>query len=127
MSRDVRSDNLMLDARGLYTERFFPWVGDKTVDLTKPVKPRHTRTEKPPRYYIIDFGFSKQYSPEEMPPSEPPRRGTDFTAPEFIDETIPCNPFPIDVFALGRLILRDFITVRSFPIAISGRPELTSN
>jgi len=87
LGRDVGSEKILLDRRGFYTQEFFPWSPDTSPDLTTKVTPAFTRTQKPLRYYIIDFGFSKQYAPEEMSLSEPPLQGSDRTAPEFLDET----------------------------------------
>jgi hypothetical protein len=67
----------------------------------------YTRTQRLPKYYLIDFGISRKYSTQVLPPLEPPILGGDKTVPEFeildSDENSPkpSNPFPIDVYYLG--------------------------
>ncbi|KAJ3508540.1 hypothetical protein NMY22_g16577 [Coprinellus aureogranulatus] len=109
--RDIRSENLMMDASGIYTEKWYPWDIDRRLDYTGRISPRFTRTERPPKYYIIDYGFSKQYSADDMPPSELPMLATDQTVPEFQGPGAnePCDPFPVDVYTLGNLIRTDFM------------------
>jgi hypothetical protein len=71
----------------------------------------HTRTWRPPRYLLIDFGLSRQYDPAKGPPLEKPLRGGDKSAPEHRDMETPCDPFPTDVYYLGNLVREDFIQV----------------
>ncbi|KAI0257697.1 hypothetical protein BC834DRAFT_839665, partial [Gloeopeniophorella convolvens] len=53
-----------------------------------------TRTERPPRCYLIDSGLSRKYDPNDGPPLELPVRGGDKTAPEHRNREVPCNPSP---------------------------------
>ncbi|EAU82366.1 other/AgaK1 protein kinase [Coprinopsis cinerea okayama7 len=116
--RDVRFENIMMDPSALEYERFHFFNPNKRWDMGKPAVDlraandathKYTRTERRPKYYIIDFGFSTQYSPDEMPPSENPKPATDNTAPEFKDLTKPCDPFPLDVYVIGNMIRMDFL------------------
>ncbi|TFY60098.1 hypothetical protein EVJ58_g5363 [Rhodofomes roseus] len=43
----------------------------------------YTRTEKPPKYYYIDFGLSRRYNPDDGPPRALPIFGGDKSVPEF--------------------------------------------
>lgn len=74
----------------------------------------YTRTERPPKYYLIDFGISRRYDPAEGSPLEDPINGGDKTAPEFQGRKaiIPCDPFPTDVYYIGNLIRTQFLQVR---------------
>lgn len=100
-----------MDGNGIYTEKWSPWYRDYKSDLTGRISPRYTRTERSPRYYIIDFGFSKRFREEDVPPSIVPKQATDLTVPEYRTPDTPCDPFPIDVYTLGNLIRTDFMDV----------------
>ncbi|TEB23485.1 hypothetical protein FA13DRAFT_1639841 [Coprinellus micaceus] len=107
--RDIRSENFLLDGSQMYSERYRAWRPNKKFDYSGPIKPSKARTSCWPEYHIIDFGFSKQYAPEEMPPSEPPKFASDRTIPEFKNRDARCNPFPVDVYTFGNLIRVNFI------------------
>ncbi|KAF9801072.1 hypothetical protein IEO21_10209 [Rhodonia placenta] len=72
----------------------------------------YSRTERPTKYYYVDFGLSRKYSPDEYPPRELPILGGDKTVPEFqgegYDEAV--DPFPTDIYYLGNLIRMAFTT-----------------
>ena len=70
-----------------------------------------TRTQRPPKYYFIDFGISRRYDPADGPPLELPIEGGDKTVPEFKASHGPCDPFPTDVYYLGNLIRQEFLEV----------------
>ncbi|KIJ60038.1 hypothetical protein HYDPIDRAFT_117724 [Hydnomerulius pinastri MD-312] len=112
--RDCTSLNLMLDPSKLYPSSFHPMETGLKRDYSGP--PKHfTRTQRPPKYYFIDFGHSRRYDPEETNPLEVPIRGGDKEVPEFQNSEEPCNPFPTDVFYIGNAIRQDFIqTKRGF-------------
>ncbi|TEB23477.1 hypothetical protein FA13DRAFT_1797966 [Coprinellus micaceus] len=105
--RDVRSGSIMMNPSGIYNTHFDVWQPKRKADWSGRIRPDHTRTESPPKYYIIDFGRSKRYDEAGMPPSHPPVRGADTTVPELGSQS--CDPFPIDVYTVGNLILADFI------------------
>ncbi|KAJ7432584.1 hypothetical protein FB451DRAFT_1065361, partial [Mycena latifolia] len=73
------------------------------------------RTQRPVRYYLIDFRISRNYPPDVRIPLEPILVGGDKSAPEFrakdgeILEV--CDPFPTDVYYIGNLIRKDFVQV----------------
>lgn len=100
-----------MDPTGLYDERFHCWAPHKTYDLKGYVTQRRRRTELWPKYFIIDFGHSKRYLPDEIPPSEFPQYATDNSAPEFERSNVPCDPFPIDVYRFGNLLRMEFLDV----------------
>ena len=69
----------------------------------------YTRTQRPPRYYLIDFGLSQQYRSRKA--LDMPLRGGDKSAPEHRNATR-CNPFYTDIYYLGNLVRQEFIQVR---------------
>ena len=73
----------------------------------------YTRTQRPPKYYIIDFGISRQYDPTDGPPLEDPIKRGDKTVPEHQGRKgiIPCNTFFTDVYYAGNLIRTEFLEV----------------
>jgi hypothetical protein len=97
----------------------YPHGWHPTQDWLKPDFTLHrkdevyTRTQRPPKYYIIDFGISRQYDPTDGPPLEDPINGGDKTVPEHQGRKgiIPCNPFFTDVYYAGNLIRTEFLEV----------------
>ncbi|KAH7905962.1 hypothetical protein BJ138DRAFT_1130197 [Hygrophoropsis aurantiaca] len=106
--RDCMKLNILMDATSLYPESFNPWRSRWTRDLKGYAK-HLTRTRRPPKYYFIDFGISRRYSPSDSNPREPPIRGGDRSVPEFQGSDEPQNPFPTDVYYLGNVLREDFI------------------
>ncbi|KAI0666034.1 hypothetical protein C8Q78DRAFT_1141228 [Trametes maxima] len=65
-----------------------------------------TRTRHPVKYYIIDFGLSRRYNPDDGPPREHPIRGGDKSVPEFQNwQGELLDPFPTDIYYLGNMIV----------------------
>lgn len=79
-------------------------------------KAKHfSRTERPPKYYLIDFGLSIRFHPDESTPRARVIRGGDRDyPPEFLDRSVKYDPFPTDVFYLGNVIKHEFTEVRLF-------------
>ncbi|KAF9077721.1 kinase-like domain-containing protein [Rhodocollybia butyracea] len=103
--RDCSVNNMVMDARRLYPDGYHPKKPSRTYDYKK--RARHfSRTLVPPRYYLIDFGFSQRYeSSQERPPEYAIRSGG--TEPPEYKADIPCDPFASDVFLLGNMIRGD--------------------
>ncbi|TFY54998.1 hypothetical protein EVG20_g9481 [Dentipellis fragilis] len=111
--RDCCRPNIMMDATSMYPK---PW---HFVELNmrrdwKGKAKHYTRTERPVKYYYVDFGLSQHYKPEDIltwPPLTLPVHGADKTAPENRDEKYetPCNPFATDIYYLGNLIRQSFM------------------
>ncbi|KAI0274580.1 hypothetical protein BGY98DRAFT_992703 [Russula aff. rugulosa BPL654] len=75
-----------------------------------PDKPkRYTRTARPPRYYLIDFGLSRRHSSQNA--LDAPLCGGDKSAPEHRHGGR-CNPFRRDIYYLGNLVREHFILVK---------------
>ncbi|CAL1706174.1 unnamed protein product [Somion occarium] len=107
--RDCMFMNIMMDPKPLYPDMFHPVDPHKSRDWKG--KPKHySRTTHPTRYILIDFGISRRYRPEDMPPLEPPVWSADRTVPENIKEE-PCNPFPIDIYLIANVIRLYFLNI----------------
>ncbi|TFY60133.1 hypothetical protein EVG20_g7529, partial [Dentipellis fragilis] len=107
--RDCCHGNMMMDASKLYKQPWHPvkinrrrnWKGSVT---------HTTRTNRPVKYFYIDYGMSRKYKPGDVA-LELPMQGNDKTAPEHQPENYdtPCDPFPTDIYYLGNLIRQDFV------------------
>ena len=104
----------MLDPSNMFPESFHPAVIDRSKDFRRKAK-WYSRTRRPTRYLLIDFGLSRRYDPANGPPLDKPLRGGDKSAPEHQDRVTPCNPFPTDVYYLGNLVREYYIQVYAFP------------
>ena len=106
--RDCTVNNIMFDPSDMYPHGFHPVKMDRSRDFKGRAK-RYTRTQRPPRYYLIDFGLSRQYRSRKA--LDAPLRGGDKSAPEHRNAAR-CNPFYTDIYYLGNLIRQEFIQVR---------------
>ncbi|KAI0244942.1 kinase-like domain-containing protein, partial [Lactifluus subvellereus] len=106
--RDCTSWNIMLDPSNMYPNSFHPVATRRSKDFRGKAK-RYSRTQRPTRYLLIDFGLSRQYDPANGPPFDQPVRGGDKSAPEHQDGKTLCNPFPTDVYYLGNLVREDYM------------------
>ncbi|KAI0253541.1 hypothetical protein BJV78DRAFT_1122973, partial [Lactifluus subvellereus] len=106
--QDCTTENIMLDPSKMYPKSFHPANIKRSRDFCGKAK-GYTRTWRPPRYLLIDFGLSRQYDPANGSPLDRPLRGGDKSAPEHQDGNTPCNPFPTDVYYLGNLVREGFI------------------
>jgi len=106
--RDCTWENIMLDPINMYPESFHPVDRKRSKDFRRKVK-GYSRTRRPTRYLLIDFGLSRRYDPAAGPPLDQPLQGGDKSAPEHQDGKTPCNPFPTDVYYLGNLVRLDYI------------------
>ena len=73
----------------------------------------YTRTQRPPRYYFIDFGLSRCFDPSDSNPLAEPIVGGDKTVPEFLTDREAFNPFHTDIYYLGNMIQEFVIQVCS--------------
>ncbi|KAG6835425.1 hypothetical protein H0H93_001588, partial [Arthromyces matolae] len=83
----------------------------RTRDFSARVKQVYSRTTKPVKYYLIDFGLSKVYQPEDAPFLKKPPWGGDKTVPEIYGspDSPPCDPFAVDVYCLGNYLRQTFL------------------
>ncbi|KDQ55756.1 hypothetical protein JAAARDRAFT_180569 [Jaapia argillacea MUCL 33604] len=111
--RDCNSVNIMLDPRPLYPNSFHPVDKGRSRDY-KGIAKHFTRTQRPSKYYLIDFGISRRYGPDDDPSDEDIIVGGDKSPPEFdsgkMERTnYKCNPFHTDIYYLGNMIRNNFI------------------
>ncbi|SRR6266436_5227198 len=106
--RDCTVNNIMFDPSGMYPKGYHPIKLNRNLNFKGQAK-RYTRTARPPRYYLIDFGLSRQYASRNA--LDEPLRGGDKTAPEHRDRGR-CNPFRTDIYYLGNLVREHFMLVR---------------
>lgn len=105
--------NIMMDPKPLYPDMYHPVLTMFTRDAKRAAK-YYSRTARPTKYYLTDFGISRKYKPSDAPFLEDPIRGGDKSVPEFQLEVIrPCDPFPTDIYYLGNVIRQYFLEVRS--------------
>ncbi|KAL0952414.1 hypothetical protein HGRIS_006688 [Hohenbuehelia grisea] len=105
--RDCGSLNIMMDASNMYIDRYHPFRQYVKHDLSGRAR-HYTRTQRPVKYYLTDFGLSRKYDPQDGVPLEPPILGGDKSVPEYQDSDEPRNPFPADVYYLGNVIREKF-------------------
>ncbi|KAI0265991.1 hypothetical protein BC834DRAFT_160808 [Gloeopeniophorella convolvens] len=101
--------NIMLDPSDMYPESFHLRQDQSQKGLPPARGQALTRTQRPPRHLLIDFGLFRRYDPKDGPPLEEPLRGGDKTAPEHGDRKTPCDPLPTDVYYLGNLVRERFM------------------
>ncbi|OCH88107.1 hypothetical protein OBBRIDRAFT_758768 [Obba rivulosa] len=103
--RDCMVLNIMMDPTGMFPKLFHPQYPPMNLSTTGPPK-QYTRTERPTKYYFIDFGLSRKYDADNRSPRELPILGGDKSAPEFQGEGYDkaSDPFPTDVYYLGNMI-----------------------
>ncbi|KAF8637040.1 hypothetical protein AX16_010895 [Volvariella volvacea WC 439] len=108
--RDCGGYNIMMDPTDMFPNGFHHEYHEYEADLITPAKP-YTRTQKPPKYYFIDFGISTQYDPLDKNMLDTAVFGADITVPEHQGQLArqPSNPFLTDVYYLGNMIKRWFI------------------
>ncbi|KAG7094696.1 hypothetical protein E1B28_005515 [Marasmius oreades] len=93
---DIKFNNIMMDSRPLYDLPIHPANPLMARDWSRKVRV-FTRTERPVKYYYIDFGLS-----EQQPQNRKRCYGGDRTVPEF-KRNEPADPFTVDIYRLGNL------------------------
>ncbi|KAI0054874.1 hypothetical protein BV25DRAFT_1922294 [Artomyces pyxidatus] len=108
--RDCTHNNIMMDSSAMYPESFHPILINRRRGWKGKAK-HYTRTQCPPRYYLIDFGLSVIFRPEDGPPLVKFVRGGDKSAPEHNSASPKWlqDPFPTDIYHLGNVIRENFI------------------
>ena len=100
-----------MDATAMYPEGFHPIKLNKRRDFKGKAR-YYSRTERPPRYYWIDFGLSEMYR-SNVKPLERPVFGQDKSVPEFQGSPNQSfDPFPTDIYYFGNLIKEELLEVR---------------
>jgi len=102
--------NIMMDVSTLFVDAFHPVDSIMKRDFSGYARYK-TRTERPVKYYFIDFGLSRRYDHSITHPLEVPIWGGDKEVPEFQNSNEPRDPFATDVFYIGNAIRQDFVDV----------------
>jgi hypothetical protein len=97
----------MFDASRMYPNGFHPVKIDRNKNFQGTAE-TYTRTQRPPIYYFIDFGLSRQYASRDA--LDEPVRGGDKSAPEHRSRRR-CNPFQTDIYYIGNLVRQEFMNV----------------
>ncbi|KAF8885559.1 kinase-like domain-containing protein [Gymnopilus junonius] len=97
--RDLKPDNLMMEADKMFPEGFHPRRDLRKGDLSGPAK-FYTRTQCPSKYFLIDLGMSRQYESGNDPAPEAAMVG---------EEVRMQTPFQADVCLAGELVREIFI------------------
>ncbi|KAJ7162138.1 hypothetical protein C8R46DRAFT_1353155 [Mycena filopes] len=108
--RDCSSNNIMMSApQEMFPDGFHPQYQERSLDLKDEARAL-TRTQQPPKYYLIDFGISLRFS-ENEPRSALPIVGADRTVPEYQNDghLYAQDPFATDIYFLGNLIREEFM------------------
>ncbi|KAG6835590.1 hypothetical protein H0H93_016720 [Arthromyces matolae] len=110
---DCKFGNFMADTQHLFDSPPHPSRLRMRRDFSGPSKQLASRTLKPVKYYLIDFGLSKVYQPEDAPFLRQAPWGGDKTIPEFrdlaYDDAPLCDPFAVDVYCLGNYLRQTFL------------------
>lgn len=102
----------MMNADEMYPNGFHPQKQDMSPDWRGHAK-HLSRTERPPKYYLIDFGISVRFQLDDPSPRTQVTWGGDYDRPsEILDHGARYDPFPVDVFYMGNLIKHNFTEVR---------------
>ncbi|KAI0274585.1 hypothetical protein BGY98DRAFT_992740 [Russula aff. rugulosa BPL654] len=100
----------MFDASEMYPKGYHPVQLNRSLNFKEQAE-RYARKVRPPRYYLIDFGLSRQYSSRNA--LDPPLSGGDKSASKHRHGGR-CNPFRTDIYYLGNLVREHFILYNSF-------------
>ncbi|KIM35903.1 hypothetical protein M413DRAFT_78958 [Hebeloma cylindrosporum] len=107
--RDLNFQNFMMDWKGMFPDGFHTQEDEWNKTMTGPVR-AFTRTQYPRRYFIIDFGMSSRYDPNDKSSrSEHCLIGGDKTVPEFLRGDEFHDPFKADIYYTGNLIRTEFM------------------
>ena len=100
-SRDMKSNNLMIESEKMFPEGYHSLKDLRKPDLSGPAI-FYTRTQRPSKYFIIDFGMSRRYEPDNDSPVEATitEKGVELQ-----------NPFQVDVHLAGELLRQVFLDV----------------
>ncbi|KAJ2915958.1 hypothetical protein MD484_g4421, partial [Candolleomyces efflorescens] len=104
---DISINNVMMDGKEMYPQDFHPVQHQMKKDYSGLVKNKYSRTEKAPKYYILDFGLSRRFELDEEPEALD-TVGTDTTVPEYRNE-YPIDPFFVDVYCVGNMLRQEFL------------------
>lgn len=103
--------NIMMDASTLYPSGFHPIYKGFLPDVSG-LAPHLPRGSAPVTYYLIDFGISTRFSPDDPSKLVLGTNGIEDSVPE-LSKTVPYDPFKTDVYIIGALFCQEFLAVRT--------------
>jgi len=108
--RDCYAPNVMMDATPLYPTPYHPSAPHRRRDWSGNVS-HFERTEKPVKYYFIDFGLARSYPSGHNAARELPILGADKSPPEHQGKRYneQSDPFATDIYFVGNLIYNHFV------------------
>ncbi|QRV72204.1 kinase domain protein [Ceratobasidium sp. AG-Ba] len=109
---DIAPSNIMMDKRLLFDEPTHPFHIHRSLDGKRSIRPKFVRSQRPVRYYYIDFGFAKWFRDTTNPRTVVGAQAKE-RAPEQVQGRA-YDPFRADIYQLGAIIRRDLIPVRVF-------------
>lgn len=104
--RDCTYRNILMEATALFPKSFHPVYDELLPDGYTPA-PILSRICVPVKYYYVDFGISVFIPPDVHPKLAIGPHGRDKEVPE-LSETVPYDPFKVDIFILGNFFRRYF-------------------
>ncbi|OCB92166.1 hypothetical protein A7U60_g458 [Sanghuangporus baumii] len=105
--RDCSDLNIMLDGTSMYPDGFHPVLHSRSRSWTAPAKFK-SRTDSPGvKYFFTDFGLSTRFD-DAVEERLVTGRICQTHVPELSD-TIPYDPFALDIYLLGDVYKRNFI------------------
>lgn len=106
--RDPHSQNIMLDPQHMYPTGFYTGVAHhahRTPDFVGRAQ-AFTRTQRPSKYYWIDYGLAVSAAPDALVPYV---RGGDKSIPETRQLVSEANSYKIDVWVMGHLLQKHLV------------------
>ncbi|QRV72144.1 Tyrosine kinase specific for activated [Ceratobasidium sp. AG-Ba] len=107
---DIASDNIVMNRHVLFDEPVHPFHQNVSLDGQRVLDPRYVRSQKPVRYYYIDFGFAKWFKDPTAPQTVTGAHAKERAPEQQPDASY--DPFKVDIYQLGAIIRRDLIPVR---------------
>ncbi|QRV72189.1 kinase domain protein [Ceratobasidium sp. AG-Ba] len=104
---DIAPDNILMDKRPLLDEPFHPFRHHRSLDGKRIIRPKYLRSQRPVRYYYIDFGFAAWFRDPTTPRTAHGVHAKE-KAPEQV-EGATYDPFKVDIYQLGAVLRRDLI------------------
>ncbi|KAI0356686.1 hypothetical protein OH77DRAFT_225771 [Trametes cingulata] len=100
--RDCAYNNVMMDATALYPRGYHPIHTHSLPDASQ-YAPVLSRSGVRITYYLLDFGISTRFTPEDSSRTVLGVDGLEETVPELSNE-VPYDPFRTDVYIVGALL-----------------------
>jgi hypothetical protein len=112
--RDCVLHNFLMDPGAMYPEGFHPVQTAYKRDYSG-MATHLPRSAVGVKYYFADFGISVYVDPTSSPPYLATGiDGRDRDPPELSD-TIPYDPFKLDIFIIGNMLKQEFCDVTNTP------------